>query len=396
MDKILGTGVNMKINKTIQEINEKIKKGEAFVVTAEEMIEIVEENGAVEAASQVDVVTTGTFAPMCSSGAFINFGHTKPKIKASTVYLNEVLCYGGIAAVDFYIGATQVSKNDPLNHNHPGEFRYGGGHVIEDLISGKEVHLIAESYGTDCYPRKYYEATITINDLRNAFMYNPRNCYQNYNVAINLSNKTIYTYMGVLKPHGGNINYCSAGQLSPLLNDPYYLTIGTGTKIFLGGAEGVITWQGTQHNPNASRTANGVVKEGAGTIAVSGDMKQMSPEWIKGVSILGYGCSMSVGIGIPIPILNEEIARFSGVKDDDIFAPLIDYGSAYPNKEEKVLKEFSYGELKKGTVEFNGKEIPTSPLSSYRKAKEIADILKSWINEKEFTLGEPQVLLPTV
>ncbi len=386
----------MKINKTISEINEKIKKGEAFIVTAEEMINIVEENGAVEAASQVDVVTTGTFAPMCSSGAFINFGHTKPKIKATNVWLNDVLCYGGIAAVDFYIGATQVAKNDPLNHNHPGEFKYGGGHVIEDLISGKEVHLVAEAYGTDCYPRKYYEATVTINDLRNAFLYNPRNCYQNYNVAINLTSKTIYTYMGVLKPNGGNVNFCSAGQLSPLLNDPYYLTIGTGTKIFLAGTIGVVTWQGTQHAPETPRSENGVVKEGAGTIAVAGDMKEMDSKWIKGVSILGYGCSMSVGIGIPIPILNEKIAKFTSVKDDEIFAPLIDYGHDYPNKEDKVLKYVTYGELKSGSITYEGREIPAFPLSSYTKAKEIAETLKDWIKKGSFTLGEPQLLLPSV
>ena len=383
----------MKINKTVKEINEKIKRGEAVVVTAEEIVKIVEENGAVEAASQVDVVTTGTFAPMCSSGAFINFGHTKPKIKASTVWLNDVLCYGGIAAVDFYIGATQPSKYDPLNNNYPGQFKYGGGHVIEDLIAGKEVHLIAESYGTHCYPRRYFEANITIHDLRDAILFNPRNCYQNYPAAVNLSNKTIYTYMGVLKPNAGNINYCSAGQLSPLLNDPYYKTIGVGTKIFLGGAVGVVTWAGTQFNPNVERNENGIPKNGAGTLAVVGNMKKMSPEWIRGVSILGYGVSLAVGIGIPIPILNEEIAKYTGVSDKDITTQIIDYGYDYPNKQEKPLGEVTYAELRSGKINFMGKEVPTTPLSSYKKAKEIAEILKSWIENGEFTLGEPQLNL---
>ncbi len=381
----------MKINKTVKEINEKIKKGEVVVVTAEEMIDIVEENGAVEAAAHVDVVTTGTFAPMCSSGAFINFGHTKPKIKASTVWLNDVLCYGGVAAVDFFIGATQTSKYDPLNNNYPGEFKYGGGHVIEDLIAGKEVHLIAESYGTHCYPRRYYEATITIHDLRNAILCNPRNCYQNYPAAVNLSAKTIYTYMGVLKPNAGNINYCSAGQLSPLLNDPYYKTIGVGTKIFLGGAIGVVSWYGTQHSPDEPRNSFGIPKGGAGTIAVMGNMKKMSPEWIRGVSIYGYGVSLAVGIGIPIPILNEEMAKHTAIRDRDIDTVIIDYGFDYPNKEEKVLGEVNYEELRSGSIKFMGKEVPTTPLSSYKKAREIAEILKKWIKNGEFTLGEPQL-----
>ena len=226
------------INKTYQQINEKIQAGDAVVVTAEEMIGLVKDQGPVDAARHVDVVTTGTFAPMCSSGACINFGHSTPGIKASKVWLNNVSAYGGIAAVDCYIGATEPCEDDPLNKVYPGEFNYGGGHVIQDLVAGKTVHLKASSYGTDCYPSKNIEKKITLKTLPNAMLCNPRNAYQNYNCAINTTRKTVYTYMGALKPRMGNANYCSAGQLSPLFNDPYYRTIGIGTRIFLGGGEG--------------------------------------------------------------------------------------------------------------------------------------------------------------
>ena len=97
---------NYQVNKTYQEINDKIKRCQAVVVTAEEIIDIVRRKGEVEAARTVDVVTTGTFSPMCSSGAIINFGHSKPPIKASKVWLNHVPAYAGLAAVDIYIGAT--------------------------------------------------------------------------------------------------------------------------------------------------------------------------------------------------------------------------------------------------------------------------------------------------
>ena len=214
-----------KVQKTYREINEKIKAGNAVVVTAEEIIDIVKENGAEQAAREVDVVTTGTFAPMCSSGAFINFGHSTPGIKASKVWFNKVPAYGGIAAVDCYIGATEPCEDDPLNKVYPGEFNYGGGHVIQDLVAGKRVYLKATSYGTDCYPNKFIEKEITLKSLPDAILCNPRNAYQNYNCAVNMTNKTIYTYMGVLKPKAANANYCSAGQLSPLFNDPYYKTI---------------------------------------------------------------------------------------------------------------------------------------------------------------------------
>jgi uncharacterized protein (DUF39 family) len=57
----------------------KIASGKAVVLTAEEIIDYVEDKGLEKAAKEVDVVTTATFGPMCSSGCFLNVGQTKPK-----------------------------------------------------------------------------------------------------------------------------------------------------------------------------------------------------------------------------------------------------------------------------------------------------------------------------
>lgn len=372
--------------RTVEEINRRISSGQVVVLRADEMVKLVKEIGYKKAAREVDVVTTGTFSTMCSSGAFINFGHTKPTTKAHRVWLNNVPAYAGLAAVDIYIGATEPQEDDPLNRVHPGLFKYGGGHVIEDLVAGKRVHLKAVAYGTDCYPNKEVSKKITLKDLPYARLLNPRNCYQNYNCAINLGNKTIYTYMGVLKPHAGNANYATSGELSPLLKDPYFMTIGLGTKIFIGGAQGYVIGPGTQHNPSVPRGENGVPIRPGGTLMVMGDLKKMSPRWVVGVSVLGYGCSLAIGIGIPIPILNEEIARFCGISDEEIFTQIIDYSSDYPSGEAKSLGQVSYAELKSGTIRFNGQDVPTVPISSYVRALEVAEILKQWIQKGEFTL----------
>ncbi len=382
------------VRKSFEEINEKIRTGKAVVVTAEEMSDIVDEKGTKTAAQEVDVVTTGTFGMMCSSGAMFNFGHSTPKIKAAQVWLNDVPAYAGYAAVDIYIGATEPSKDDPLNKVHPGEFPYGGGHVIEDLVSGETVNLRAEGYGTDCYPSTNFEKDVTLDDIPYAVLLNPRNCYQNYNCAVNTGDKTIYTYLGVLKPDTGNGNYCSAGQLSPLLNDPYYRTIGVGTKIFLGGGLGAVMWHGTQHNPAAERGDNDVTRAPAGTIAVIGDLKQMQKKYLRGASMLGYGLSLFVGMGIPIPILDEEMARYTAIRDRDIYTKIVDYAVDYPQGTGKVLGEVNYEQLRSGSFKFNGKDVPSFPLSSYSVAREIAEELKHWITDEGFTLGEPQIKLP--
>lgn len=384
--------------KTIEEINEKIREGKAVVVTAEEIIDLAKQKGTKRAAQEVDVVTTGTFGPMCSSGAYLNIGHSKPRIKlgGGRTYLNDVPVYTGFAAVDLFLGAAAIPDDDPRNRVHPGEFNYGGGHVIEELVAGKDIRLVATTYGTDCYPRKRLETWINLKDLNEAVLFNIRNAYQNYNVAANTSDRTIYTYMGVLKPDLGNANYCSAGQLSPLLNDPHYKTIGIGTKIFLGGGIGYIAWQGTQHNPDVPRTENGVPKRGAGTLAVIGDLKQMNPRWLVGTSLLGYGCSITVGIGVPIPVLSEEILQYTAVTDGEIFAAVVDYSEAYPQMKPDILGEVSYAQLKSGKITVKGREVPTASLSSYPRAVEIATTLKQWILSGRFLLTEPVAPLPGV
>jgi L-aspartate semialdehyde sulfurtransferase len=386
------------MSKTIKEINEKIKQGQAVIVTAAEIIEIAQKEGLKKAAEKVDVVTTGTFGPMCSSGAYFNIGHARPRIKlgGGITYLNDVPAYAAFAAVDLFIGANALPDDDPRNRNHPGDFNYGGGHVIEELVAGHDVRLAASAYGTDCYPRKRLETWINIKDLNEAVLFNMRNAYQNYNVAVNLSDKTIYTYMGILKPRLGSAGYCSAGQLSPLMKDPYYKTIGIGTRIFLGGGFGYVAWPGTQFNPGTPRSANGTPRGGAGTLCVIGDLKQMDPRYLVGTSMVGYGCTLTVGIGVPIPILNEEILKYTTTTDAEIFAPVVDYSGAYPNRAPDILGEVSYAELRSGKIKVQGKIVPTASLSSYPRALEIATTLKNWIQEGKFLLTEAVAPLPGV
>lgn len=384
------------MSKTIAEINEKIKKGKAVVVTAEEIIELTKKKGAKKVAQEVDVVTTGTFSPMCSSGAYFNVKQPIPKMKmgGGRAYLNNVPVYTGFAAADILLGATAMPDDDPRNAVYPGQFLYGGAHVIEELVGGKKVVLTATGYGTDCYPLKKREITLTLKDFNDAVLFNPRNGYQNYNVAVNPSDKVIYTYMGVLRPKMGNANYCSAGQLSPLLNDPMYRTIGIGTRIFLGGGIGYVCWPGTQHNPGAPRGKNKVPRAGAGTLAVIGDLKQMNAQWLRGISFTGYGPTLAVSIGVPIPILDEEMVAFTSVRDEDIWAQVVDYSYDYPQGTGKSLGEVNYAELKTGKISFKGKDIPTGGLSSYSKAREVAELLKQWLLKGKFLLTEPVAPLP--
>lgn len=370
--------------KSWEEINARIAAGEAVVLTAEEFGVLASDVGVREAARRVDVVTTGTFGPMCSSGAVLNFGHSDPPIRMAEIYLNDVAAYGGLAAVDTYIGVTQPSRTRGIE--------YGGAHVIEDLLRGRAVRLQATSYGTDCYPRTEIDTWVTLDDLNQAYFFNPRNAYQNYAVAVNSSDRTVHTYLGTLLPHLGNATYCSAGALSPLLNDPTYRTIGIGSRIFVAGAPGYVAWQGTQHNPTQERDEHGVPVKPAGTLAVIADLKRASAAYFAAATFTGYGTSAFVGIGVPIPVLDEDLAATLALTDADITATIFDYG--VPRRSRPALGRVSYAELRSGAIDVEGKRVPTGPISSLPKARAIAAELKRWVLEERFTLAEPAEPLP--
>lgn len=365
--------------KSIDEINEKIRSGKAVVLTAEQVALMGKEMNHKEIARKVDVVTTATFGPMCSSGAFINFGHPVPPIRMEKITLNNVPAYGGIAAVDSYIGATETAMPQDT---------YGGAHVIEELISGKDVLLQAWAKGTDCYPRTEIKTLVNKNSINEFIMFNPRNAYQNYNVAVNSTSKVKYTYMGTLLPSLGNANFSTSGELSPLLNDPEMRTIGIGTRIFLGGATGYVAWNGTQFNTGKPLNEHGVPIGNSATLAVIGDAKQMSTKFIRAAYFEKYGVTMFVGIGIPVPVLDEDMARRLSIRNSQIETNIIDYGSG--NFE--ILGKADYETLFSGQLKINGKKIKTAPISSIKVAREIAGILKEEIEKGRFLLTEPVAL----
>jgi uncharacterized protein (DUF39 family) len=115
-----------------------------------------------------------------------------------------------------------------------------------------------------------------------------------------------------------------------------------------------------------------------------------------GTSMLGYGCTLTVGIGVPIPILSEEILGYTTVTDAEIFAAIVDYSDAYPNLKPDILGEVSYAQLRSGKVILQGRQVPTASLSSYPRAVEIANMLKQWILSGKFLLTEPVAPLPGI
>lgn len=375
--------------RSIAEINDKISRQMVTVWTVEELKARVAEIGVTEASKQVDVITTGTFEPMESSGAIINLGHTDPPIKIRQCWLDGVPAYSGFGAVDLYLGATQVSEAVDGEEVRDR----GGGDVIEDLIAGKPVHLRAIGQVTDCYPRASFETTITRDTINQFYLFNPRNVYQNFIVGVNGGDRPLFTYLGPLQPRLGNAVFSNPGALSPLLNDPDLQLIGIGTRIFLGGGIGYVAWEGTQHFPLQKRLPNHTPIGPAATLALIGDAKQMNPKWVRGCHFRSYGSSLMLGVGIPLPVLQEEVVARCAVQDHELVAPIVDF--SIPRRVRPTFGLVSYAQLKSRRIVIDGKAVRVAPLASLYLSRQVAIELKQWIAAGEFQLTEAVAPIPS-
>ncbi|MEL6494839.1 MAG: homocysteine biosynthesis protein [Cyanobacteria bacterium J06623_7] len=384
--------------RTIAEINQKINRGRAVVWTVAEVKAKVGQLGIAKIAEQVDVVTTGTFEPMESTGAIINLGHTDPPIKIRQCWLDGIGAYAAFGAVDLYLGATATADYNNLQETDPnlregiiGE--KGGGHVIEDLIAGRPVQLKAIGQKTDCYPRAIWSNTITKDNINQFYLFNPRNLYQNFIVGVNGGDRTLYTYLGALQPRLGNAVYSNPGAISPLLNDPDLASVGIGSKIFLGGGIGYIAWEGTQHFPLQKRLPNRTPIGPAATVALVGDAKQMSANWVRGCHFKNYGPSIMLGVGVALPVTNAKVIENCAVADRDIVAPVIDF--SIPRRVRPTFGLVSYEQLQKGRVTIDGQVVRVAPLASKFRSLQVAKELKAWIEAGDFTITEPVAPLPS-
>jgi len=377
--------------RTLDQINERILDGTVRVRTVQEIKEMAVREGIPKTYEQTDVITTGTFEAMEGSGAILNLGHTDPPIRLAKAWLNDVEVYCGFGAVDLFLGAAQPATREsgPMETE---EWQYGGGHVIEQLIAGKEVRFRGIGSANDCYPRKSFETTITKDSINQFYLFNPRNAYQNFLVGVNGGERTLYTYLGTLQNNLGNAVYGNAGAISPLLNDPELEVVGIGTRIFLGGGVGYIAWEGTQHFPLQKRLPNGTPLGPAATLALIGDAKHMQSAWVRGCHFHNYGTSVMLGVGIPLPVLSPKVIERAAVPDSEIMAPVVDF--SIPRRVRPTFGLVSYAQLKSGSITIQGKKIKTAPVSSLFLAQKVAEELKQWIEKGAFTLTEPVAPLP--
>jgi L-aspartate semialdehyde sulfurtransferase len=314
--------------RSITEINQKIEKGEATVLSAEEVSQLVRE-GEEPKAEDIDVITTGTCGIMSGTAAILHIPVAEPGSfkKAKRILLNGVPGFPGpcpnewLGSVDLMVYGTSHSIYDA---------DYGGGFLLKDLVRGNEIQVEVEStYG------EKIESTTTIDEMGTAKMLGIRMAFKNYTAFVNPTEEPISSIFHAIDMKGPykSLSFSGCGELNPLQNDPLMKTVCLGSRVLLNGALGIVIGRGTRSSkekPNMMITA---------------DMKGMDPHYLGGFKT-SAGPEIFDSVALAIPVLNDDILKQTYIKNEDIKLPVADIRGRH-----SVLGYTNYGTTWNGVDE---------------------------------------------
>lgn len=308
--------------KTIEEINTRIREGNAIVLTAQEFKKRIRE-GERLSPEDVDVVTCGTCGVMSGTMAILTIPVAEQGAfrRADSITLNGVPAFPGpcpnesLGLVDLVVyGTSHASRS------------YGGGNLFRDLADEKEIEVVAEAEG------RAFEATVYGDELPSARMITSRSAFKNYSAFVNPGNDPVHTIFSA-EPLAGGLSQATVsgcGEINPLQNDPEMRFLKAGAKVLLNGAEGFILGTGTRSSPEKPN------------LSVSANMIGMNPEFMGGFrTSAGPECITSIGAAIPA--LDKDSIRFLSVLDEDIPLPVVDVS------DRRTLGISDYGRIWQGS-----------------------------------------------
>jgi putative methanogenesis marker 16 metalloprotein len=308
-------------SKEFSEILERIERGEAVVLTAEEVSRLVEDEDR-SSLDEVDVVTTATRAVMSGTYALLTFPVAGPGsfLRAKNVWLNGISAQVGpcpnekLGVLDMVIFGTAHSRDRP---------DYGGGHLFRDLVEGKTIQVEVQ---TD--EGGLLQAEVGLEDMPQARMFGSRHAFKNYSAFVNPGDQPVRTIFHArgFEPHCQGATFSGCGQINPLKNDPLLETIGIGTRILLNGAEGYVLGTGTRSSrdrPNLSGFA---------------DMHHMTAEYMGGF-VTGLGPECICSLAVPVPVISSTILEEIARRDREIALPVNDINTR------TVIGQANYGDV---------------------------------------------------
>jgi putative methanogenesis marker 16 metalloprotein len=291
--------------KSLETIRKRIRDGESIVMTAGELKSRLSRGESISI-RDVDVVTCGTCGIMSGTYAVLSFPVASPGsfLRAGDITINGVPCIPGpcpnerLGIVDLMVFGTAH-----------GSSSYGGGHLIRDIVSGKEVEVEVTAEG------RRFPARVDITGMPHARLFTTRSAFRNYVAMVNpgeVPERTIFS----VKPLAGKCSEATVsgcGEISPLENDPLLRFLTPGTPVLVNGGRGFVIGTGTRatsERPN---------------ISVHADLASMDPQFCGGfVTSAGPECISSIATAVPV--LDEAVLESLKVRDHEIPLPVMDIG----------------------------------------------------------------------
>jgi putative methanogenesis marker 16 metalloprotein len=292
--------------RSLSEILGRIEKGEAVVMTSQQVCDLVG-LGDAPRLKEVDVVTAATRAVMSGTYAILSFPVASPRafFRAKRVWINGVEASVGpcpnenLGMVDVMVFGTAHSRD---------RSDYGGGHLFRDLAERKQVEVVVETDG-GCK----LETQLGLDEMPYARLFGTRQAFMNYSAFVNPTSQPVSTIFHArgFDTRCSGATFSGCGQINPLKNDPLLETIGVGTRVLYNGAEGFVAGTGTRSSADRPNLAG------------FADLHEMNPELMGGfVTSAGPECICSWAI--PIPITSREILQEIARLDRELDLPIMD------------------------------------------------------------------------
>lgn len=311
----------------IRKINERLKNGEAVVMTVQEFKAQVRQGKKFEL-GDVDVVTTATHGIMSGTAASFSIPVAPPGSfeRAVAAWINGVPAQPGpapnerLGSVDLMVYGTTASGDSATS--------YGGGHLFRDLVERKECTIEVLSTCGKRLKRRF-----TLDDLGFARIYSMRNAFKSYMAFGNFKSSTairsIFSVWPMTRATG--ITAIGSGEVNPMQNDANLNVIGIGSLVMVNNAPGVVVGNGTLAYPDRPN------------LSLAADMFDMDPYFMGGVAT-SEGVEVLNSVSIPIPVVDDATLQgLVGTLDENLPLPVADVGDRQP------FDKISYGDVWQGT-----------------------------------------------
>lgn len=357
------------------------RQGRLRVLAAAGFRQLVGEQGLAEAYRATDVVVAANAEFTDQGTLLLQLGPTDPPIRLRDPQLDGLAAFSGGIGSDLALAIGTAASDGN---------RRGGAHLLVDLLAGERLEFSAGGEATPLQPRRDLHTWLSLDRIGYGRLLLHRAIVENGVVAVSSAEGLVRSAYGPLLGPFANALYSCGGADSIGLAMPGLTLLGPGSPVLVAGAIGWVTGSGSGHQPDPRRLPSGHARTPGAVAAVSVDLHEIEPGWLRACHFEGHGSALLVPIAAPIPLLNAGVAQQLAANNDLLEAPVLDV--AIPRRIKPSFGGVSYSALQAGRIRVNGRDLSAAPSHSPRLAEAIGRELIDRLIDGRFPLRLP--LLP--